>query len=340
MGLVAVEGPVAFLVDDELELAHLAHGDVGRQLGPACRARHRAAVGAGHGELMAVDVDLRARVGRQLEDADQHAVVAKLLLVGDAPGQRHQLVAVVAGNVERAAVQAVGLPHLGAGAEGRVRRLVGGLACQRLGARQRVGAEQRQLQRHLPAALRRLLVGRIAHRAQLHHGDEARCLRQLGLACSLLQRRACGQHVQPLRQGQRFGVRRFTRRGGQGGQVLVTEMGLDQPVDVGAAGQGKREQQRQRRVEGDRGIRQAYRGRTKASRRSARTAGQRGERLRAAEAGRASAARRWAQASAGAAAVVDVVPVVSTGGGAAVRQQGARSLHGLAAAPCASPCPL
>ena len=45
-----------------------------------------------------------ARVGQQLEDADQHPVVAQQVLVGDALAQRHDLVAIVAGDVVGRAV--------------------------------------------------------------------------------------------------------------------------------------------------------------------------------------------------------------------------------------------
>src|SRR3990167_2226654 len=53
--------------------------------------------------------DLLAGIGQQVEHADEHAVVAKLVLFGDALAQRHYLVAVMAGNVMSAAVAQVGL---------------------------------------------------------------------------------------------------------------------------------------------------------------------------------------------------------------------------------------
>src|SRR3569623_443565 len=57
--------------------------------------------------------DLRTRVGQQLEHADQHAVVAILVFLGDALLQWHHLVAQVAGDGVLALLHGIGLAHLG-----------------------------------------------------------------------------------------------------------------------------------------------------------------------------------------------------------------------------------
>src|SRR6266545_4939460 len=58
--------------------------------------------------------DLLARLGQQLEDARQHAVVAEQRLVGDRLAQRHDLVAVMAREIVGGAIGVVGGAHLGA----------------------------------------------------------------------------------------------------------------------------------------------------------------------------------------------------------------------------------
>ena len=68
--LVAVDRPVAGLVGDELEGAHLPDRHVDRDLRPARALRHPAAVGAGHLEVVAVHVDRMVGHG---EVADAHA---------------------------------------------------------------------------------------------------------------------------------------------------------------------------------------------------------------------------------------------------------------------------
>ena len=55
--LVAVDRPVARLVGDEFEHAHRTDRHVGRHLRPPRARRHPAAVGAGHLELVAVQMD-------------------------------------------------------------------------------------------------------------------------------------------------------------------------------------------------------------------------------------------------------------------------------------------
>ena len=72
--LVAVHRPVARRVCDELDRAHLADGDIHRDLGPARLFGHPAAVGAGDLELEAVDVDRVIGHG-QVAHAHAHALV-------------------------------------------------------------------------------------------------------------------------------------------------------------------------------------------------------------------------------------------------------------------------
>jgi hypothetical protein len=73
VALVAVEGPVALLVGEEVHLPHLPHRDVGRHLVLARALRRRPAVGAGDQELVPVQVD-RVVGHRQVADADAHLV--------------------------------------------------------------------------------------------------------------------------------------------------------------------------------------------------------------------------------------------------------------------------
>mmetsp|Transcript_5442 Transcript_5442/g.20833 ORF Transcript_5442/g.20833 Transcript_5442/m.20833 type:complete len:566 (-) Transcript_5442:6566-8263(-) len=74
MTLMAVEGPVAFLVGQELDLAHLTHGHVGGHLVPARPLGCRSAIRPRHEEFVAVQVD-RVVGHRQVADADAHLVV-------------------------------------------------------------------------------------------------------------------------------------------------------------------------------------------------------------------------------------------------------------------------
>ena len=57
VALVAMQGPVAFLVGHKLQLAHLADRHVHRHLGAACGQRPGTAIAAGDLELMPVQVD-------------------------------------------------------------------------------------------------------------------------------------------------------------------------------------------------------------------------------------------------------------------------------------------
>mmetsp|Transcript_3946 Transcript_3946/g.6462 ORF Transcript_3946/g.6462 Transcript_3946/m.6462 type:complete len:479 (+) Transcript_3946:87-1523(+) len=73
VALVAVEGPVTFLVGQELDLAHLAYRNVRGDLVPPRGPGRRAAVGACHQEFVAVQVD-RVVGHRQVAHADAHLV--------------------------------------------------------------------------------------------------------------------------------------------------------------------------------------------------------------------------------------------------------------------------
>nr|ABZ07606.1 hypothetical protein ALOHA_HF4000ANIW137K11ctg4g7 [uncultured marine microorganism HF4000_ANIW137K11] len=74
VAFVAVESPVSRRVGDKLHRAHLADGNIGGHLRPACCRRHPAAVSPRHGKLVAVQVD--GMVGHaEVADADTHPLV-------------------------------------------------------------------------------------------------------------------------------------------------------------------------------------------------------------------------------------------------------------------------
>ena len=150
------------------------------------RAAPRGRVDAGH---------LGARVGEQFEHADQHAVVAQHVLLGDALAQRHEFVAVLFRHAPGAAVVAVGLAHLGA----RVDRRLGGarqrLAVDALGARhaRRAPVEQGQLEGDLRTTRCTGAWFEPLHgRARTHRRSASRGSRPSALAvCSVAGARPC-----------------------------------------------------------------------------------------------------------------------------------------------------
>ncbi len=80
---VAVEGPVARVVGDELDGAHLPHGNVHRHFGPARALGDPAAIGADHFEHMAVQVNGVVGHG-EVAHADAHALAGARHQRGDA----------------------------------------------------------------------------------------------------------------------------------------------------------------------------------------------------------------------------------------------------------------
>ena len=74
MALVAMQGPVALLVGDKLQLAHLPHRHIGSHLRPARAHRGRPAIGAGHLELVAMHMNRVVGHG-QVAHAQAHPVV-------------------------------------------------------------------------------------------------------------------------------------------------------------------------------------------------------------------------------------------------------------------------
>ncbi|OMP13455.1 hypothetical protein COLO4_01653 [Corchorus olitorius] len=107
--LVAVEGPVAGVVGNELDGAHLAHGNVGRHLRPARAWLDPAAIGARHFERMAVQMHRVVRHG-EVAHADAHAVA-------QTHGQR----------VDAGKDAAVPRPHVEVGHLGHARRVGAGV---------------------------------------------------------------------------------------------------------------------------------------------------------------------------------------------------------------------
>ena len=74
MAFVAMKCPVAFLVGEKVELAHLAHCDIGGDLWPARALRNRPAVCSGDHELMAVNVNGMVGHG-EVAETHPHLVV-------------------------------------------------------------------------------------------------------------------------------------------------------------------------------------------------------------------------------------------------------------------------
>src|SRR6266496_1002682 len=66
--------PIAFGPGIEFNGSHLSHGDVGRDFGPARRWRYPAAVGPGHDEFVAMNVNRMTR-HREIAHPDSHPVV-------------------------------------------------------------------------------------------------------------------------------------------------------------------------------------------------------------------------------------------------------------------------
>ena len=153
--------------------------------------------------------DLQTRVGEQLEDADQHAVVAQQVLLGDLLAQRHDLVLVVARDVVGGAPRAVSLAKLRPRMDGGLGRAVHGLHVDSFRTKHActTPVEQRQFDADFPATLRGRLVGAVAHHAELEHVDEACRLRQSQVACRLLCRELGALNVQSLRQRDTLDVR-------------------------------------------------------------------------------------------------------------------------------------
>lgn len=57
MTLVTMEGPVTLFIRHKLHLTHLAYSNVRGHLGPASSPWHGAAIRAGHGEFMTMNMD-------------------------------------------------------------------------------------------------------------------------------------------------------------------------------------------------------------------------------------------------------------------------------------------
>src|SRR3989304_4903296 len=101
-------GHLGFSCGAHAGFAHQRHFEVGLR-NPEIAQRFDIAVHAGN---------LGTRIGEQLEHADDHAVGARLILLGDAFAQRHYFVTIVLRNVETGTVALVGLAHFGAGVYG------------------------------------------------------------------------------------------------------------------------------------------------------------------------------------------------------------------------------
>ncbi len=173
----------------------------------------------------------KSRVGEQLEDADQHAVVAQHVFVEHTFSQRHDLVEVVPRDVVRRAVRAVGLAHFGACVD---RGLLGeqqGLALHMLGAcGLRAAVEDRQGEADLDTALRRPFVRAVALEAEFEPVGKARCARETELRFALLRRQPRALNIEPLRQGHALDIRQVFCARRQVGQALgQQEGGLQAP---------------------------------------------------------------------------------------------------------------
>src|SRR5688572_24818190 len=147
--------------------------------------------------------DLFARIREKLENAGQHAVVAKQDLFRDPLAQWHDLIAVVLGQVERSAVGAVRFPHLRTSLDCGLERAANGLHVLPLGACDASTAEieDRNPQLDLPAALPGQPGLSVAEHADLqqahesrHLGEAERTAKRLGIASRALD-------IEPLRQG-------------------------------------------------------------------------------------------------------------------------------------------
>src|SRR5688572_18340185 len=125
-------------------------------------------------------VRLLARIGQQLEDADEHAVVAQQVLFRDRLAQRHDLVAVASRDCPRGAVRGMAFADLRSGALRRIRHASHRLAIERLGARVagQAPVEDRDFQLDLVAGLAGSLVRGGPLVAEMHHVDEARGARK------------------------------------------------------------------------------------------------------------------------------------------------------------------
>ena len=164
---------------------------------------------------------LFAGVGQQFEHADQHAVVAQLIFVGDFFTQGDHLVAVAAGDVVGAAVVAVALARFAAGIHRRLRHPGRRLHVDRLGPRHpgRAPVEQRQFERDGVAGSAARAVA-VAQVTEIEHIDEAGAARQaerLGGAACL---DGGGADIEPLAHGDCLDLAQLHRRRRQVGQAF------------------------------------------------------------------------------------------------------------------------
>ena len=147
-------------------------------------------------------------VGEQLEHADEHGVVAQLVLVRDLFAQGNHLIPIATGKVIGSPVSGICLPHLGLSIGCHFGGTVDGLHVDVFGAGH-LGAgkiEQRQLEADLVALLQRQARIRLGSVAKFEHIDEAGCLREAercGEAFDLLAR---GLQIQPVAQRASFKI--------------------------------------------------------------------------------------------------------------------------------------
>ncbi|CAJ7226688.1 Uncharacterised protein [Burkholderia pseudomallei] len=144
--------------------------------------------------------DLIARVGKQLEHADEHAVVAQQHLVGNRLAQRHDLVAIVLRDVVARHVRRVRFAHFGARVDRRLREPVRRLQVGRLRARDFRAApvEQRNLDADLVAVLVPLVGLVVVEVAEFERVDEARRLREPERARDALRPQLRGPDVEAV----------------------------------------------------------------------------------------------------------------------------------------------